>query len=164
MERHEEMLSPEEQYVQLAPTLDADGFSMYAAAEEVTGLKVYEEFPYEDNHGMFEMADGHTLLRYLEAAYFGTITWEIVPYALQRIRNVMNRNQLCVVPPKSSETEQKSPVSLHIIFGFSQARTATQSTPYPVPNEMPLEDQDELSLSPKQLAWPRYLLWRRPQW
>ena len=78
--------------------------------------------------------------------------------------NVMNRNQLCVVPPKSSETEQKSPVSLHIIFGFSQARTATQSTPYPVPNEMPLEDQDELSLSPKQLAWPRYLLWRRPQW
>ena len=90
--------------------------------------------------------------------------WENVPYALQRIKDVMNRNQLCVVPPKSSETEQKSPVSLHIIFGFSQARTATQSTPYPVPNEMPLEDQDELSLSPKQLAWPRYLLWRRPQW
>ncbi len=56
---------PEEQYAQLAPTLDADGFSLYAAAEEVTGLKVYEEFPYEDNHGMFEMADGHTLLRYL---------------------------------------------------------------------------------------------------
>lgn len=79
MEQHEEMLSPEEQYVQLAPTLDADGFSLYAAAEEATGLKVYEEFPYEDNHGMFEMADGHTLLRYLEAAYFGAVTWEIVP-------------------------------------------------------------------------------------
>ena len=79
MERHEEMLSPEEQYAQLAPTLDADGFSLYAAAEEVTGLKVYEEFPYEDNRGMFELADGHTLLRYLEAAYFGTVTWEIVP-------------------------------------------------------------------------------------
>ena len=29
--------------------------------------------------GMFEMADGHTLLRYLEAAYFGAVTWEIVP-------------------------------------------------------------------------------------
>ena len=28
---------------------------------------------------MFELADGHTLLRYLEAAYFGTVTWEIVP-------------------------------------------------------------------------------------
>lgn len=92
---------------------------------------------------------------------------EVLPLgrsAAERARHVMNRNQLCVVPPKSSETEQKSPVSLHIIFGFSQARTATQSTPYPVPNEMPLEDQDELSLSPKQLAWPRYLLWRRPQW
>ena len=89
---------------------------------------------------------------------------ENVPYALQRIRNIMNRNQLCVAPPKSSETEQKSPVSLHIIFGFNQARTATQSTPYPVPNEMPLEDQDGLLLSPKQLAWPRCLLWRRPQW
>lgn len=73
------MLSPEEQYAQLAPTLDADGFSLYAAAEEATGLKVYEEFPYEDNRGMFELADGHTLLRYLEAAYFGTVTWEIVP-------------------------------------------------------------------------------------
>ena len=92
------------------------------------------------------------------------IVWENVPYALQRIRNIMNRNQLCVAPPKSSETEQKSPVSLHIIFGFNQARTATQSTPYPVPNEMPLEDQDGLLLSPKQLAWPRCLLWRRPQW
>lgn len=79
MERHDKMLSPEEQYAQLAPTLDADGFSLYAAAEEVTGLKVYEEFPYEDNRGMFEMADGHTLLRYLEAVYFGTVTWEIVP-------------------------------------------------------------------------------------
>lgn len=101
---------------------------------------------------------------YYESEAYRVLLWENVPYALQRIRDVMNRNQLCVVPPKSSETEQKSPVSLHIIFGFSQARTATQSTPYPVPNEMPLEDQDELSLSPKQLAWPRYLLWRRPQW
>ena len=79
MEQHEENLSPEEQYAQLAPTLDTDGFSLYAAAEEVTGLKVYEEFPYEDNRGMFELADGHTLLRYLEAAYFGVVTWEIVP-------------------------------------------------------------------------------------
>ena len=92
------------------------------------------------------------------------IVWENVPYALKCIRDIMNRNQLCVAPPKSSETEQKSPVSLHIIFGFNQARTATQSTPYPVPNEMPLEDQDGLSLFPKQLAWPRCLLWRRPQW
>ena len=99
MERHEEMLSPEEQYAQLAPTLDTDGFSLYAAAEEATGLKVYEEFPYEDNHGMFEMADGHTLLRYLEAAYFGVVTWEIVPgtpyeRASAAVRSSPERTQL----------------------------------------------------------------------
>lgn len=93
MEQHDKMLSPEEQYAQLAPTMDADGFSLYAAAEEATGLKVYEEFPYEDNRGMFELADGHTLLRYLEAAYFGTVTWEIVIYALQRIRNVLPHHE-----------------------------------------------------------------------
>lgn len=115
---------------------------------------------FEDARGtlFFEIA------RLAQARRPAYLLLENVPYALKCIRDIMNRNQLCVVPPKSSETEQKSPVSLHIIFGFSQARTATQSTPYPVPNEMPLEDQDELSLSPKQLAWPRYLLWRRPQW
>ena len=33
--------------------------------------------------------------------------WENVPYALQHIRNIMNRNQLCkVLSPKSSKTEQ----------------------------------------------------------
>ena len=35
MERHEEMLSPEEQYAQLAPTLDADGFSLYRCFERI---------------------------------------------------------------------------------------------------------------------------------
>ena len=104
------------------------------------------------------------IARLTEAKRPAYLLLENVPYALKCIRDVMNRNQLCVAPPKSSETEQKSPVSLHIIFGFNQARTATQSTPYPVPNEMPLEDQDGLSLFPKQLAWPRCLLWRRPQW
>ena len=115
---------------------------------------------FEDARGtlFFEIA------RLAEAKRPAYLLLENVPYALQRINDVMNRNQLCVASPKSSETEQKSPVSLHIIFGFNQARTATQSTPYPVPNEMPLEDQDGLLLSPKQLAWPRCLLWRRPQW
>lgn len=27
------------------------------------------------------------------------LVWENVPYALQHIRNVMNRNQLCIAPP-----------------------------------------------------------------
>ncbi len=43
MERHEEMLSRDELFAVLAPSLDADGFSLYAEAEEATGLKVYEE-------------------------------------------------------------------------------------------------------------------------
>ena len=35
------------------------------------------------------------------------MVWENVPYALQHIRHVMNRNQLCkVLSPKSSKTEQ----------------------------------------------------------
>ena len=34
---------------------------------------------YEDNRGAFEAADGHTLLRYLEAAHFDAVTWKIVP-------------------------------------------------------------------------------------
>lgn len=59
---------------------DADGFHLYAAAQEVTGLsKVYQEFPYEDARGAFEDADGHTLLRYLTAAHFGAVRWDIVP-------------------------------------------------------------------------------------
>ena len=35
-------------------------------------------FPYEENRGEFAFADGHTLLRYLEAAHFGVVTWELV--------------------------------------------------------------------------------------
>ena len=35
------------------------------------------------------------------------MVWENVPYVLKRIRNIMNRNQLCkALSPKSSETEQ----------------------------------------------------------
>ena len=59
---------------------DADGFHLYAAAQEVTGIsKVYQEFPYEDARGAFEDANGHTLLRYLTAAHFGAVRWDIVP-------------------------------------------------------------------------------------
>lgn len=43
------------------------------------GFQPYDAFPYEDNRGAFEAADGHTLLRYLEAAHFDAVTWEIVP-------------------------------------------------------------------------------------
>ena len=40
---------------------------------------MWDEFPYEDACGRFEEANGHELLRYLTAAYFGAVSWEVVP-------------------------------------------------------------------------------------
>ena len=67
-------------YRHFAPQQDPDGFRLYSAAQEVTGIKhLWEEFPYEDACGRFELADGRQLLRYLTAAYFQAVSWEIVP-------------------------------------------------------------------------------------
>lgn len=69
-----------ELYERVAPQFDPGGFRLYFAAKEVTGIKrLWEEFPYEDACGRFEEADGHELVRYLTAAYFKAVTWEIVP-------------------------------------------------------------------------------------
>lgn len=77
MERRE--LSAADIYCKFAAQLDEDGFRLYHAAQRITGFQPYDAFPYEDNRGAFEAADGHTLLRYLEAAHFGAVTWKIVP-------------------------------------------------------------------------------------
>ena len=77
MERRE--LSAADIYRKFAAQLDEDGFRLYRAAQRLTGFQPYNAFPYEDNRGAFEAADGHTLLRYLEAAHFDAVTWEIVP-------------------------------------------------------------------------------------
>lgn len=67
-------------YDRVAPQLDPDGFRLYFAAQKVTGIcPLWEVFPYEDARGCFEEADGHQLLRYLTAAYFGAVSWEVVP-------------------------------------------------------------------------------------
>lgn len=64
----------------VAPEFDPDGFHLYFAAEEITGIRnLYGCFPYEDACGCFEEADGHALLRYLTAAHFGAVSWEVVP-------------------------------------------------------------------------------------
>lgn len=65
-------------YHRAAPYLDPDGFRLYAAACRMTGFVLYDTYPYEDACGLFEMADGHFLLQYLEAAYFDAVRWEIV--------------------------------------------------------------------------------------
>ena len=77
MERRE--LSAADIYCKFAAQLDEDGFRLYHAAQRITGFQPYDAFPYEDNRGAFEAADGHTLLRYLEAAHFDAVTWKIVP-------------------------------------------------------------------------------------
>ena len=69
-----------ERYERVASQYDPDGFRLYCAAKEITGIKrLWEEYPYEDACGRFEAADGHELLRYLTAAYFKAVAWEIVP-------------------------------------------------------------------------------------
>lgn len=69
-----------ERYERVASQNDPDGFRLYFAAKEITGIKhLWEEFPYEDACGRFELADGHQLLQYLTAAYFRAVSWEIVP-------------------------------------------------------------------------------------
>lgn len=64
----------------VAPEFDPDGFHLYFAAEELSGIhNLYECFPYEDACGCFEEADGHALLRYLTATHFEAVSWEVVP-------------------------------------------------------------------------------------
>lgn len=67
-------------YDAIAPKFDADGFWLFRAAETVTGIKhLHDHFPYEDACGLFEEMDGQTLLKYLTAAHFGAVEWDIVP-------------------------------------------------------------------------------------
>lgn len=67
-------------YKHVSPQKDPDGFQLYFAAQEITGIRhLWEEFPYEDARGCFEFADSRQLLRYLTAAHFGAVSWEAVP-------------------------------------------------------------------------------------
>lgn len=66
-------------YGLIAPHLDQEGFALYHAAERIVGAGVSACFPYEDNRGLFEEMDGWQLLRYLTAAQFHAVRWEIVP-------------------------------------------------------------------------------------
>ena len=66
-------------YEAAAPVQDPHGFGLYFAAKTLTKIEISTYFPYEDNCGLFEDAKGPELLRYLIAARFGAVTWEIVP-------------------------------------------------------------------------------------
>lgn len=71
--------NPEQLYNQAAPYLDPDGFDIYAAVTNITGICIHDYFPYEENRGMFEAMSFPSMTRYLEAAHFGAVTWKIVP-------------------------------------------------------------------------------------
>ena len=69
-------------YDAIAPDFDADGFHLYDAALSISSYpNIPGEFPYEDNRGVFDEADGHQMLKYLTALRFHAIQWEVVPGA-----------------------------------------------------------------------------------
>ena len=74
--------TPEEMkrfYDTISPSMDAQGFTLYHMAKELTGIDVPSCFPYEDNRGMFEVMEGHQLLDWLTAVHFQAVEWEIIP-------------------------------------------------------------------------------------
>ena len=57
-------------YDTIAPDFDDGGFRLYDAALAISGYpNLPGEFPYEDNRGVFDEADGHQLLKYLTALH-----------------------------------------------------------------------------------------------
>lgn len=66
-------------YETVMPAMDPEGFTLYFTAKEMTGFHSCYAFPYEDNRGMFEEANGHDLMPYLLADRFGAVDWNIVP-------------------------------------------------------------------------------------
>ncbi|WP_325213476.1 hypothetical protein [Oscillibacter sp.] len=65
-------------YETISPSLDPQCFTLYRMAKEMTGIDPCSYFAYEDSRGQFEEADGRQLLRWLTAAHFGAVDWEIV--------------------------------------------------------------------------------------
>ena len=66
-------------YDTISPSMDAQGFTLYRMAQDLTGIDVPSFFPYEDNRGLFEVMDGHQLMGWLTAVRFQAVDWEIIP-------------------------------------------------------------------------------------
>ncbi len=82
-------LSDEQIYRAVSMTLDPDGWALYHAAETVTKINVEDEFPTETQLHYFE-GESDVCTRYLEAAYFKCVSWEVVEdrYEIARLREV----------------------------------------------------------------------------
>ena len=67
-------------YHAIAPDFDEGGFRLYDAALAISGYpNLPSAFPYEDNCGILDYADGCQLLQYLTALRFHAVRWEVVP-------------------------------------------------------------------------------------
>lgn len=85
-----------ENYESIQPMADPDGFQLFRAAESILGKFDYAHFPYEDNRGFFEDADGFTLLRYLLVQHAWKLgkenaemnRWEIVAAGYEQCVNL----------------------------------------------------------------------------
>lgn len=82
-------LGDEQIYHAVSMTLDPDGWALYHAAETVTKINVEDEFPTETQLHYFE-GESDVCMRYLEAAYFECVSWEVVEdrYEIARLREV----------------------------------------------------------------------------
>lgn len=65
-------------YETVSPSLDPQGFTLFRTAKKMTGVDLYSYFANEDSRGLFEQMDGRRLLRWLTAARFDAVDWEIV--------------------------------------------------------------------------------------
>lgn len=65
-------------YEKISPSLDSQGFTLYRTAKKITKIDLHSYFAYEDSRGLFEQMDGRQLLRWLTAARFGAVDWDVV--------------------------------------------------------------------------------------
>ena len=100
-----------ENYEAIQPMADPEGFHLFRAAESVLGKFDYAHFPYEDNRGYFEDADGYKLLRYLLVQYAWKLgdknanvdRWEIVASGYEQCVNL----EIDTATPEYKEFEHK---------------------------------------------------------
>ena len=109
--------------------LDPEGFTLYRVATNLAGVEVTSLFPYENARGMFELANGYTLMDYLTAYCFDAVEWEIVP------RTTHERAVLGGVDettPEYRRFERQLYESVLKRMGFDELLAPEQAEPAPV--------------------------------
>lgn len=100
-----------EKYETIRSRKDPEGFHLFHAAESILGAFDYAHFPYEDNRGYFEEANGTKLLQYLLVQYCWKLgkknaevnRWEIVASCYEQCINM----EIDTTTPEYREFEHK---------------------------------------------------------